>query len=136
MRLWHTSMLSALPREQLVSQWRECSAIASSIQKKGTPNHVLVNFIMDYDFNHFVSYAYYVRQEMTTRGYRTMDSVWEKIKSLKPNFILIPIDKIYKNKMNATYSTICYYNLFEKFLCGGISLTEWEKIENWWLSRA
>ena len=35
MRLWHTSLIKALPREQLVSQWRECSAIAGSIQTKG-----------------------------------------------------------------------------------------------------
>ena len=119
MRLWHTSMLSALPREQLVSQWRECSAIASSIQKKGTPNHVLVNFIMDYDFNHFVSYAYYVRQEMKNRGYRTIDSVWNKIIALKPAWNLLPLNKVFEEKMNDEYLTICYWNLREKWLCGG-----------------
>ena len=55
MRLWHTSLIPVLPREQLVAQWRELSAIAGKIQLNGTPNHVLVNFIMDYDFNHFIS---------------------------------------------------------------------------------
>ena len=47
MRLWHKDMISILPREQLVAQWRELSAIASNIQTKGTPNHILVNKIMD-----------------------------------------------------------------------------------------
>ena len=118
MRLWHTSLIEALPREQLVSQWRECSAIAGSIQTKGTPNHVLVNFVMDYDFDHFISYAYYIRQEMTRRKYRTMNSVWDKIVSLKPNWTLLPLEEVYKYKMSEFYLTICYYNLYEKFDCG------------------
>lgn len=118
MRLWHVSLIEALPREQLVSQWRECSAIAGSIQTKGTPNHVLVNFVMDYDFDHFISYAYYIRQEMTRRKYRTMNSVWDKIVSLKPNWTLLPLEEVYKYKMSEFYLTICYYNLYEKFDCG------------------
>ena len=28
MRLWHTDLISVLPREQLVAQWRELSARA------------------------------------------------------------------------------------------------------------
>ena len=58
MRLWHKDLISILPREQLVAQWRELSAIAGAIQKNGTPNHGLVNFVLDYDYNHFISYAY------------------------------------------------------------------------------
>lgn len=118
MRLWHTQLISALPREHLVAQWRELSAIAGSIQTKGTPNHVLVNFVMNYDFDHFISYAYYIRQEMTARKYRTMNTVWYKIVSLKPNWKLLPLEEVYKNKMNDFYLTVCYYNLYEKFDCG------------------
>ena len=118
MRLWHTSLIKVLPREQLVAQWRELSAIAGAIQKKGTPNHLLVNFILDYDFDDFISYAYYVREEMTKRGYRTMNSVWEKIVSLKPNYYLLSLNYIYPEKMNTLYLNICYYNLYEKYLCG------------------
>jgi len=118
MRLWHTQLISALPREQLVSQWRECSAIAGKIQTSGTPNHVLVNFVMNYDFDHFISYAYYIRQEMTARKYRTMNTVWDKIVSLKPDWKLLPLEEVYKNKMNDFYLTVCYYNLYEKFDCG------------------
>ena len=128
MRLWHKDFISALPREQLIAQWRELSAIAGAIKKKGTPNHILVNFVLDYDYDNFISYAAAVRSEITSRGYRTMDSVWNKITSLKPNWHQLPFDEIYKNKMNHMYLTICYYNLLEKFLCGGISSEDWEKI--------
>lgn len=120
MRLWHISLIPVLPREQLVAQWRELSAIAGSIQKKGTPNHLLVNFILDYDFNDFINYADVVRCEMTSRGYRTMDSVWNKIVNLKPDWHKISYNDIYKEKMNDDYLEICLYNLWEKYLCGGI----------------
>ena len=118
MRLWHTKLIPVLPREHLVAQWRELSAIAGSIQTKGTPNHVLVNFVMNYDFDHFISYAYYIRQEMTARKYRTMNTVWDKIVSLKPDWKLLPIEEVYKNKMSDFYLTVCYYNLYEKYDCG------------------
>ena len=118
MRLWHTSLIPALPREHLVAQWRELSSIAGAIQKNGTPNHVLVNFVLDYDFNHFISYAYYIREEMTKRGYRTMNSVWDKIVALNPAWKLLPIEEVYKNKMSDFYLTVCYYNLYEKYDCG------------------
>lgn len=118
MRLWHTSLIKVLPREQLVAAWRELSAIAGSIQKNGTPNHVLVNFVLDYDYNHFISYAYYIREEMTKRGYRTMEGVWKKIVSLKPDWEILPLEEVYKNKMNDFYLTVCYYNLYEKYDCG------------------
>ena len=118
MRLWHTKLIPALPREHLVAQWRELSSIAGKIQLNGTPNHVLVNFVTDYDFDHFISYAYYIRQEMTARKYRTMNAVWNKIVSLKPDWTLLPLDEVYKEKMNDFYLTVCYYNLLEKYICG------------------
>lgn len=129
MRLWHTKLIEVLPREQLVAQWRELSAIAGAIQKKDTPNHLLVNFILDYDFDHFISYAYYVRAEMTKRGYRTMNSVWNKIISLKSNYNILSFEEIYKEKMNQVYYEICWNNLREKYLCGGISQEDWSKIK-------
>lgn len=77
--------------------------------------------MLDYDYDHFISYAYYLRQEMTKRGYRTMDSVWKKIISLKSNWKLISFNEIYENKMDTTYLKICCFNLKEKYLCGGIN---------------
>lgn len=129
MRIWHKDLIPVLPREQLVSAWRELSAIAGSIQTKGAPNHILVNFVLNYDYNHFISYAAAVRSEMTSRGYRTMDSVWNKITSLKPEWTQLPHEEIYKEKMNRDYLTICYYNLYEKYLCGGIPQDYWNQID-------
>ena len=128
-RLWHRDFIKVLPREQLVAAWRELSAIAGAIQKNGTPNHLLVNFVLEYDYDHFISYAYYVRQEMTSRGYRTMDSVWNKIVALKPNYTILSLERVYFNKMNYDYLTICYYNLREKWECGGILGEDWNKID-------
>ena len=127
MRLWHTLLIEALPREQLIAAWRELSAIAGAIQKNGTPNHIRVNFVLDYDYNHFISYTYYIREEMTRRGYRTMDSVWNKIVALKPDWKLLPLDDVYKEKMNDFYLTVCYYNLYEKYDCG--MFDDFSKIE-------
>ena len=118
MRLWHKDLIKVLPQAHLVAQWRELSAIAGGIQKSGTPNHVLVNFVLDYDYDNFISYAYYIREEMTKRGIRTMNTVWDKIVELKPEWTLLPLEKVYEQKMDDLYLKICYYNLYEKYLCG------------------
>lgn len=130
MRLWHKDLINVLPRPQLVAQWRELSSIAGNIKTKGTPNHILVNKVMDYDFSHFVSYAHYIRTEMTKRGYRTMDSVWQKIESLKPDWELISLGELFPNWHNERYLIQCIANLQEKYDCGGISEADWEKIKS------
>lgn len=129
MRLWSKQLIKALPQQHLVSQWREVSAIAGAIQKNGTPNHSLVNFVLDYDCDHFISYTYYLREEMTKRKIRTMNTVWNKIVSLKPNYTLLPFDEVYKEKMDFMYLTICYYNLLEKYMCGMFSQEDWDNIQ-------
>lgn len=48
MRLWHYKLISYLPRQQLIAQWRECCAIANNLASKGTLNHLLVNKITEY----------------------------------------------------------------------------------------
>ena len=128
MRLWHKQMLPVLPREQLVAQWRECSAIAGAIAKNGTPNHMLVNKVLDYDLDHFITYSLMVREEMTRRGYRTMQSVEDKIVALKPNYTKIEHTKLFDLWHNGRYFKQCYYNLQEKYDCNGILQADWEKI--------
>ena len=131
MRLWHKDLICALPREQLVAQWRECSAIAGAIQKSGTPNHILVNYVVD-SLNSFVAYSYMMRQEMTRRGYRTMENVWTKIKSVVDTNIWKDLEKedIFEKEHNSRYFLQCYYNLQEKYDRGGIAEKDWEKIMN------
>lgn len=128
MRLWHKDLIDVLPREQLVSQWREASSIAGNLQIKGTPNHLLVNKILNYDIDHFISYSYYVRQEMTRRGYKTMDKVWNKITSLKPNWQLIKKEDLFPNWHTNRYLRQCFYNLEEKYDCSGIKWEDFDRI--------
>lgn len=135
MRIWDKRLISVLPREQLIAQWRELSAIAGAIQKNGTPNHALVNFVLDYNYSHFISYANLIKEEMVSRGYRTTKAVWDKITSLCPNYQNIPFNEIYKEKMSLLYFTICYYNLYEKYLCGSIRKQDWNSIENEYIMR-
>lgn len=129
MRLWHKDLIPVLPREQLVAQWRECSAIAGAILKNGTPNHILVNKVLDYQIDQFINYSILVRAEMTRRGYKTMQSVEDKIVSLNPDFNRMPQAIMYDNWHNDRYFIQCYYNLQEKYDCGGISPEDWEKIK-------
>lgn len=131
MRLWHKSLIEVLPREQLVSQWRECSAIAGNIIKKGTPNHILVNKIMDYPLEHFISYSFYVKKEMLRRNYNIMDKVWNKICSVKldqSDFCILEKEKIFLYWHDLRYLVQCFYNLQEKYDCGGIRKEDWQNI--------
>lgn len=130
MRLWHKDLISALPRQQLVAQWRELSSIATNIRTKGTPNHILVNKIMDYPLDHFISYATLIRVEMMTRGYKTMDRVWNNICSVTDSYNLLPFSEIYSEWHNYKYYVQCYCNLEEKYDCGGIEEKDWEKIKH------
>lgn len=130
MRLWHKNLIAVLPREQLIAQWRECSAIAGAIQKNGTPNHILVNYVVD-NLNSFVAYSYRVRQEMTRRGYRTMENVWTKIMSIVNTNIWkdLTLEEIFEKEHNFRYYVQCYYNLQEKYDRGGIKEEDWKNIE-------
>ena len=67
MRLWHKDLITVLPRQQLVSQWRECCCIARELAVNGTPNHLLVNKILGYPKHHFLKYAMLVAKEMERR---------------------------------------------------------------------
>ena len=140
MRLWHKDLLKVLPREQLVAQWRELSAIAGNLNTKGTPNHILVNKILEYPREHFISYALYVRQEMTRRGYRTMDSVWNKIYCTRATdygeIEILPIEDLFPGWHNNRYFAQCYYNLEEKYDRGGINEEQFNKIREKFLEVA
>ena len=64
-----------------------------------------------------------------------MDSVWNKIVSLKSDWFEISYDDIYKEKMDDDYLEICLYNLWEKYLCGGIKKSEIIDIVNFFNSK-
>ena len=128
MRLWHKDLISALPRLQLVGQWRECCLIAKNIAKEGTPNHLLVNKIMLYPIEHFYRYASEVSDEMESRGYKCDFNKFTQY--IKIDKCHITHDEMFKSWHNYRYLMQCFYNLQEKHDCYGISDEEWDVFAN------
>ena len=135
MRLWHKDLIEVLPRQQLLAQWRECCCIARNIAVNDTPNHILVNKIMDYPNYHFYNYAKLVQAEMQRRRYSCDFNKFTQwfdlysgngypIRTIK----IISKQDIFKYWHTKRYLTQCYYNLQEKYDCGGISEDEWSKV--------
>lgn len=134
MRIWHKALIPVLPQKQLQGQWRELSAIAGTIIKNGTPNHVLVNKIMDYPLSDFYSYSCAIRNEMSRRGYKLSNKIIEKVVDAciiydKEGFIKHkPISDIYNDWHNNRYLVQSFFNLQEKFDNGGVSVEEWSDL--------
>ena len=128
MRLWHKDLIPLLPRRQLLGQWRECCLIAKQIDTKGTPNHVLVNRILDFNVWHFWKYSHMVLVEMQNRGYKCDASKFiAHYHGDGPAMFMIP-DEVFPNWHNNRYLNQCLANLQEKYDCGAIPEDEWKKI--------
>lgn len=136
MRLWNYELISVLPRQQLLSQLRECVAISKDIYETGHTNHILINKIMDYDLQDFRDYCNLVIYEMMcNRGYNVSEKTINKLEKYI-NFNLdssIAFDvengkPLFKDWHDDRYLVICLYNIYEKFLCGGVTEDEWDKI--------
>lgn len=132
MRLWHKDLITLLPRQQLLGQWRECCLIAKSLAENGTPNHILVNKILDYSEAQFNVYTQAVYNEMLRRGYKCD---WDKFAKWRVNKNYEwDLKDIFANWHDFRYLRQCYYNLEEKYDCGGISKKEFDKIEKFYLN--
>lgn len=143
MRLWHKDLITALPRQQLLSQWRECCAIASKVAKEGSPNHLLVNPIMKYPLGMFTTYTQIVLDEMRRRGYKVSKISLSRFRENIAEWALMFDDSclsdmntegLYDEWHNAKYFRQCYYNLEEKHDRGGIPEIEWKNVKAAWLS--
>ena len=136
MRLWHKDLITVLPHKQLISQWRECCAIAKAIAENGTPNHLLVNKIMNYPLElDFYMYCCMVQMEMQKRGYKAFTGEsWNNFcKHLQKAcnnkaYEWNPHHVVFEDWHNDRYFRQCFYNLEEKFDCGGISFAEFLEI--------
>ena len=142
MRLWHIAMIPYLPKQQLLGQWRECCLIAALIAKDHTPNHILVNPILDYPPDDFELYCASVYREMVKRKFKVADDVCKKLEmDLRAWRLYLDADLpwdcfikdfefktdriIFENWHNKRYLKQCYYNLEEKYDRGGIPNDEW-----------
>jgi len=128
MRLWHKDLIPVLPRLQLLSLWRECCCVAKSISLYNTPNHILVNKIIDYPLSHFEAYSMWVYREMQNRGYKVNKNNFFKWFPYIDKQV-ITYQEMFSDWHSDRYLTQCYYNLQEKHDCGGISDEEWQQIE-------
>ena len=127
MRLWHYKLIPVLPKEMLVSQWRECIAIKRQWEK-GTLKHRLVSYVMDYDKGYFKTYVNKVIQEMTNRDIKYQQKYVDEFY----DFGIEGINSKYYvyEEHNDRYLKQCYYNLQEKADRGIITNEEWQKIED------
>ena len=130
MRLWHKDLIGVLPRKQLLSQWRECCAIASNMVNKGTPNHLLVNKALKYHMSHLYSYGCLVSAEMIRRGYKCDFEKFSHYFTYEHETKIVATSELFKDWHNGRYLKQCYYNLQEKCDCGGITEEEWKLIKN------
>ena len=128
MRLWHKNMIPFLPDMQLKGQWRECVLIAKDLQEKGKPNHLLINILEQYPHNDFMTYCWYVYQEMHNRGFvvtmASQQKVFYKHYQMQGG--------IFNGWHNKEYLRVCYSNLYEKYKFGRgksrITETEWQRL--------
>ena len=127
MRLWHKDLIPVLPRQQLLAQWRECCCIARNIAVNDTPNHILVNKILEYPESQFNVYTLYVYKEMVKREYKCD---WNKFTQWRINRNYEwELSEIFPNWHNDRYFKQCFYNLQEKYDCGGIPKDEWQEVK-------
>ena len=122
MRLWHYKLISVLPNKMLVSQWRECLAIKRQWEK-GTLKHRLVNYVMNYNKDFFLSYVFDIMGEMNNRDINFQKKYWNEIRNFGGM-----LGCYHYEEHNDRYLKQCYYNLQEKYDRGIITKEEWNKI--------
>lgn len=128
MRLWHYKLIPVLPKEMLVSQWREVIAIKRQWEK-GTLKHRLVSYVINYNKNCFGYYTYKVKSEMKRRNIKYQEKYYDEILDFVDD---IKCDCMNYLEHNDRYFAQCYYNLEEKHDRGIISDEEWHPIEELW----
>lgn len=142
MRLWHYKLLPFLDDFHIVAQWRELLAIKGAIDKNGTPNHRLVNNVLDYSLYDFKKYMIMVVDEMKRRNlkFSTQKYVeffnWECDRFPKPSiYDCLHNTPLFSGWHNVKYLRQCYYNLEEKHDCGIVSDGAWTKISQFYQNK-
>ena len=109
MHLWHYRLLPYLPKRQLLSQKRECDLIWKDIAKGKHTNHILINYIWEYeDYKSELSkYYLLLRQEFIKRGckFNSLIPITDVEESWKP----------FERHHTQRYMWQCFYNLQEKW---------------------
>ena len=145
MRMWHYKMLPFLPQAQLLGQWRECCAIAQQWAEKDDIKHPLVKPAINYSPIEFWQYCVMVKDALEDRmifvSPFTVAKLKDRLYLIQSHLSSIPreefdaliseiedgkhLPKIFDKWHNKTYFDICYWNLYEKYLCGCVPEMEW-----------
>lgn len=125
LRIWHYKLIPVLPKQQLLGQWRELNSIF-----KNQNRHILINFIYEHEKGELFTYSMLVIEEMNKRKYKVDLTNFDNYFFDEQVDYGIPKEYVFEDKMNKEYFTICYYNLLEKYRCGGITDEEWKPIND------
>lgn len=119
-------IVSVLPRQQLLAEWRELNSIF-----KKQDNHILINFVYDCPKEHLLYYTNLIIAEFKKRGYKikSLDNYNTYFEGIQAPVYIAPCN-LFNGKMSDGYLRQCVYNLEEKAQCKGISKDEWSKIYN------
>ena len=150
MRMWHYKLVSFLPSAQLIGQWRECIAIAHDWATHEL-KHPLVMPVTNYSPLELLYYCGLVKREMEARGFKIREYTIVKLKDYIYQIHRsdeVPLnysdysetryrdwmEKVFDGYLdnvlfdkwhNETYLEICYWNMYEKYLCGCVPEDEW-----------
>lgn len=112
MRLWEWRLLPYLPTSQLLAQKREIDLIWKDLANGKKTNHILINYIWEYDdyLTELGGYYWFLKTEFNKRGYVFKFS--ENFINLNSYFgYYVP----FKYHHNNRYLVQCFYNLQEKY---------------------
>lgn len=120
MRLWHIDLIPYLPKQQLLSQWRELNSIYANENK-----HILINFIYKYDKYVLWLYSDKVIKELEKRGYKikSFEKFDAYFKNTEKFYFPYGYD-VFAGHMNNEYLKICCWNLYEKYIRGQEGFTD------------
>lgn len=142
MRLWHKDMIPYLPKLQLLGQWRELCCIGALLATDHTPNHILVNPVIDYPPEHFECFCSLIIREMRKRKLEvrsdSLNTLQNNVRAwrlylnqelpfdyIDPDWDMELDKPLYFEWHDKRYLKQCYYNLEEKYDRGGIPWEEW-----------
>lgn len=126
MRIWSKQLIPVLPTKQLCSMRYE---LGDMIKQHPNIKHSLVKFANNYDIIFLYYYFMEVCNEMSKRKINMKKSYNDEIINIVCNKSSNQQNQIFKED-NIEYLTICYWNLYEKYIRGAISYEDWQKIKN------
>ena len=114
MRLWHKDLIPYLPQGQLLSQKREVDLMFRDYLNDKKTNHILINYVWEYDISHLISYYVLLEEEFKRRGYIFNKKTLSKVLAKSGNFVEL-VEKPFPNHHTTRYMIQNFFNLEEKF---------------------